>query len=272
MLKISFVIIFLYNFPFMIFAQSNIEKTTNSMGRAAYESLSWLDIPSGAYWVTSGLFSFKLKHKIDVDPLAIDKEIHSDISVPGYKSIGSMDPRKYPEAVFLTRLAVTTGAGLLFGTDTYQSYKHTFVFMKAVMYNFTLTEIIKDITDRKRPDNSDDRSFFSGHTSNAFVTSTFLFKECNSLLNENIKNDLLRTSLKTLSFAALYGWAGYVGYSRIKDNKHYFTDVFFGAAAGTLIGIYVHDMYFDNESGILKNLNVGMINSQPTLSFRYNFN
>ncbi|RPI67895.1 MAG: phosphatase PAP2 family protein [Ignavibacteriales bacterium] len=271
MLKISYVIIFLNSFSYFSFAQSNLEKTTGSLGRAAYESMSWLDIPGTAYWVTSGLFSLKLKSKIDVDPFTIDRDIHNNISVPGHHSLGSTDPRRYPETVFLTRLAVTTGAGLFFGIDTYESYKHTLVFMKAVMYNFTLTEIFKDITHRTRPDNSDSRSFFSGHTSSAFVTSAFLFKETSSLLDENVKDDVLRTTLKTASFTALYGWAGYVGYSRIKDNKHYFSDVLFGAVAGTLIGIYVHDFYFNEDSGILKNISLGMQNSQPTLNFRFDF-
>jgi membrane-associated phospholipid phosphatase len=34
----------------------------------------------------------------------------------------------------------------------------------------------------------------------------------------------------------LYLFAGYVGFSRISDNKHFLSDVIFGAALGTAIG------------------------------------
>ena len=143
--------------------------------------------------------------------------------------------------------------------------------MKAVIYNYVITEFIKDITHRVRPDNSDDRSFFSGHTSTAFVTSAFLYEETLEYLDRSVRNETLNTTLKAASFALLYGWAGYVGYSRIKDNKHYFSDVVTGAAVGTFIGIFMHNLYFEN-SDITNNFSLGMSNNQPSLYFRYNFN
>jgi membrane-associated phospholipid phosphatase len=45
----------------------------------------------------------------------------------------------------------------------------------------------------------------------------------------------------------LYGWAGYVGYSRIHDRKHYLTDVLIGAASGTLVSYLLYPHQGKNE-------------------------
>jgi hypothetical protein len=45
----------------------------------------------------------------------------------------------------------------------------------------------------------------------------------------------------------LYGWAGYVGYSRIQDRKHYLTDVVVGAASGTLVSYLLYPHGSKNE-------------------------
>ena len=77
---------------------------------------------------------------------------------------------------------------------------------------------IKYIAGRTRPDGTD-RSFPSGHAASAFATATVLQRH--------------------------YGWkvgipayalAGYVGASRLNANKHYLSDVAFGAALGIVAG------------------------------------
>jgi membrane-associated phospholipid phosphatase len=80
------------------------------------------------------------------------------------------------------------------------------------------TQGIKYFAGRTRPDGTD-RSFPSGHTSSAFATATVLQRH--------------------------YGWkvgipayalASYVGASRLNANKHYLSDVAFGAALGIVAG------------------------------------
>jgi len=63
-------------------------------------------------------------------------------------------------------------------------------------------------------------SFPSGHTATAFAIST--------VLANRIDNPI--------ATVALYGLAGFTGYQRIYDNKHWFSDVFVGAAIGYFIG------------------------------------
>jgi membrane-associated phospholipid phosphatase len=104
-----------------------------------------------------------------------------------------------------------------------------------------------------------------------------LFLEVNDLLNEwNVtENDqTLKSILKVSSFGVLYGWAGYVGYSRMLDNKHYITDVLIGATVGTLMSIFVYNIYHeeDKEETVLDNFSLlPSRNNTLNLSFNLKF-
>jgi membrane-associated phospholipid phosphatase len=82
-----------------------------------------------------------------------------------------------------------------------------------------VTHIMKRVVRRTRPDDSNKKSFPSGHTSGAFATATV--------------------------FQRHYGWkagvpafsiAGYIAASRVGENKHFLTDLVFGAAVGIAAG------------------------------------
>jgi hypothetical protein len=75
-------------------------------------------------------------------------------------------------------------------------------------------------------------SFPSGHTATAFAVST--------VLANRIDNPI--------ATVALYGLAGFTGYQRIYDNKHWFSDVFVGAAIGYFIGSSIVNSEENRES------------------------
>lgn len=90
--------------------------------------------------------------------------------------------------------------------------------LRAQVINAALTQGIKVITDRERPDGGR-RSFPSGHTSSTFATATVLYRQ--------------------------YGWkagvpgyalAAYVAGSRLSENAHFLSDVLFGAGIGIVSG------------------------------------
>ena len=86
-----------------------------------------------------------------------------------------------------------------------------------------MTEIpvqpLKFAVHRERPDGSDHQSFPSGHAAVTFATAT-----------------VIERHLGWRKAVLGYAIATYVAMSRIHDNKHYLSDVVFGAAVGTIAG------------------------------------
>jgi hypothetical protein len=82
-----------------------------------------------------------------------------------------------------------------------------------------LVQPIKFATQRTRPDNSDNHSFPSGHAAVTFATATVIERHLG-----------WRKSLLA------YTIASYVAASRLHDNRHYLSDVVFGAAVGSIAG------------------------------------
>jgi membrane-associated phospholipid phosphatase len=81
-----------------------------------------------------------------------------------------------------------------------------------------LTHTIKVSTQRSRP-NGEPFSFPSGHTSSSFAAAT-----------------VLQRHLGWKAGVPAYAVAAYVGASRIQQNRHYLSDVAFGAALGVVVG------------------------------------
>jgi PAP2 superfamily protein len=82
-----------------------------------------------------------------------------------------------------------------------------------------LVEPIKVATQRERPDNSNRLSFPSGHAAVTFATATVIERHL------GWKKSVLG-----------YTIASYVSASRLHDNRHYLSDVVFGAALGSIAG------------------------------------
>jgi hypothetical protein len=78
---------------------------------------------------------------------------------------------------------------------------------------------IKLATQRLRPDGSDHLSFPSGHATITFATAT-----------------VIERHLGWRKALLAYGVATYVATSRLHDDKHWLSDVVFGAAVGTIAG------------------------------------
>ena len=104
--------------------------------------------------------------------------------------------------------------------------------MNAFIANGIITYGLKFAVRRERPDQSNTRSFPSGHTSNSFLTATIAQEIYGS--NKGVP---------------AYALACITGLSRIHDNKHYVSDVIFGAALGMAIGKGFAQVYQNNVSG-----------------------
>ena len=82
-----------------------------------------------------------------------------------------------------------------------------------------VTQIMKYSVRRTRPDGSSNSSFPSGHTSGSFATATVLHG---------------RYGWK--AGLPAFGVASYIAASRLSENKHFLSDVAFGAAVGLAAG------------------------------------
>jgi membrane-associated phospholipid phosphatase len=91
--------------------------------------------------------------------------------------------------------------------------------LQAQIMSEILIEPIKFATHRLRPDLSNYQSFPSGHASVTFAAAT-----------------VIERHLGWRKAAVGYALASYVAMSRLHDNRHYLSDVIFGAAVGTIAG------------------------------------
>ncbi|MBK9256438.1 MAG: phosphatase PAP2 family protein [Saprospiraceae bacterium] len=96
----------------------------------------------------------------------------------------------------------------------------TAMFVLALSMNAAAVYPMKRIFHKDRPDLSDNRSFPSGHTSNAFVGATLLWLEYR----------------ETSHWIGISGFAvaGMTGYLRMYNNRHWFSDVAGSAGIGIL--------------------------------------
>lgn len=95
----------------------------------------------------------------------------------------------------------------------------TAILVKGQLVNLGLVYILKKTTARPRPDGTA-FSFPSGHTANAFAGATMLAIEYGD-------------EYKWVPYAS-YSFATGIGILRLTNNKHYFSDVLFGAGLGIL--------------------------------------
>jgi membrane-associated phospholipid phosphatase len=105
-----------------------------------------------------------------------------------------------------------------------------------------LTGVAKTLFGRRRPDWASDndvpasrKSFFSGHTSLAAVTATYLGLYLREHAFADARGELTLPWWEALSYAGLAGASIYVPYTRVRDHRHHLSDVVVGALAGAAI-------------------------------------
>lgn len=249
-----------------------LKLTANNISQAISENLRWYDLPVGAMYISGKYLAPESDDRIKLGYSNADAHIQKELGFTGKTKPDNLNRDIIPQSILLTRVLYNAVYDLFSkNTDGIENQKHTFLFYKSLVYTYTLTEFVKNWTYRQRPDSSDTKSFFSGHSSTSFAAASFLFLEINDYLNEKIPGRILpKFAAKFASFSVLYGWASFVAYSRLKDNKHYLSDVLIGALAGTAISNIVYYSYITNKNKALS-INLGMVNNSPSFSFLISF-
>jgi membrane-associated phospholipid phosphatase len=96
-----------------------------------------------------------------------------------------------------------------------------------------VTDLLKTTTDRTRPDQSNTRSFPSGHASGAFAATT--------LANRNLAVLRLPTWAEQSLTVANLTLASGVAWARVEGGRHFPSDVLAGAAIGHFFSAFIHD-------------------------------
>ena len=150
----------------------------------------------------------------------VDHQVKSYAQIKGLlpdniSHIGDMYGGRWGHWILWSSILATS---LVDGKKAEMSQKMEFATL-AMITNVVVTEGMKRGFGRKRPNGSCCKSFPSGHTSHSFTIATIV----NELYGKQIG-------------MAGYCLAALVATSRINDNKHYLSDVIFGAGLGTVVG------------------------------------
>lgn len=116
-------------------------------------------------------------------------------------------------------------------------WNRTAILAKSEILVFGSTYLLKKAIKKPRPDGSNEFGFPSGHTANVFAGATML----------------------SMEYGENYRWVPYVAYSvatgvgilRIAHDKHYWSDVIFGAGLGILstkIAYWTHQYQWNKKS------------------------
>ena len=118
-------------------------------------------------------------------------------------------------------LVGTTAAIYIYGraTDEKRVSHLGMDLIRALVLDEILTQTIKHAVHRTRPDASDNLSFPSGHASSTFAFATALERH-----------------LRWRYAVPAYIFSSYVATSRLHENRHYLSDVIFGASVGIIAG------------------------------------
>ena len=133
-------------------------------------------------------------------------------------------------------LAGITITSYLYGevSDNEKFLETSKALIEAQIITAVMTGGLKLAVGRERPDGSGSRinsSFPSGHVSGSFAMASVF----DSMYGYKVG-------------IPLYTFAGFVGLSRISDNKHFLSDVLFGAALGTVVGRSVAKMHLGEKN------------------------
>jgi len=141
--------------------------------------------------------------------------------------------------VFLTAVAAPSGSDP--GGWVMSKAKGFAVEYAALGATGAATRTIKGWVGRERPDESDNSSFPSGHSSHAFASAM--------LDQRNVESLPISSPGKWMLDTAFYSLAVGTAWARVEAKKHFPSDVMAGAALGSFISAFVHDAFMGLDQG-----------------------
>jgi membrane-associated phospholipid phosphatase len=106
----------------------------------------------------------------------------------------------------------------------------------------SVTGLMKQSISRERPDESDNHSMPSGHSTRAFAYAAMSNRNLDAMEMSDPATITLKALFDTL--AAGTAWA------RVEGERHYPTDVLVGASVGNFMALFIHDAFLGKEEKV----------------------
>lgn len=131
-----------------------------------------------------------------------------------------------------------------------------------VLTDFLIIGVAKNAFQRVRPDESDNLSFPSGHSSVSSGLSRMVYN--------NIENsDLADTSLGYTYQATAIMMSSLVAYARVEAKKHHLSDIFLGNAFGAYISDFLYNSFLERRVDIIPVFSVQKDSHSLNLAYRF---
>ena len=248
-MKLRDLMLILFTFIFFLHTASGEETKAESTQEEGFPRYIFRELPRNLLQdskeilqpLNLAILGFAIQTTVVLDQSGADHEIQKEVknSLKGYGKIGTYG------GVWYTIAGITLSTYIV---GRLRDDEKMIDAGKALIGSQIITQIatsaLKFAVRRRRPDGSERTSFPSGHASASFALASTI----DSLYGHKIG-------------IPLHAFAGFVAFTRLSDNKHFASDVLFGAALGTSIGMAtakVHKKqnrkfslmpYSDGESG-----------------------
>ncbi|MGH7799983.1 MAG: phosphatase PAP2 family protein [Thermodesulfobacteriota bacterium] len=223
-MKLGYLMLTLFSFMFFLNTASAEETKAEKTQEESFPTYILRELPrnllqdskKSLQTLNLAILGFAIQATVVLDQSGADNEIQKEFknSLKGYGKIGTYGGAWY------------TIAGITIATYVVGRLiedKKMIDTGKALIESQIITQIatnaLKFAVRRRRPDGSERTSFPSGHASATFALASTI----DSLYGHKIG-------------IPLYAFAGFVAFTRLSENKHFASDVLFGAALGTVIG------------------------------------
>jgi len=144
---------------------------------------------------------------------------------------------------FLNDLSAAAWLGTSFATPSGESSEEWLVAktkgiavgLSASLLTGGITSVVKDWSNRTRPDGSNTNSFPSGHSSSASAYATLASRNLRSIdMGPNLRKTM------EISFGVI---AAGTAWARVEGNVHYPSDVLAGMALGHFVAAFINDAF-----------------------------
>ncbi len=125
------------------------------------------------------------------------------------------------------------------------------------------TSELKEAADRERPDQSDRRSFPSGHASTASVGAT--------LASQNFDDMGLTRPARVFFKTAMVAVGAGTAWARVEGGKHFPSDILAGAALGSFIGRFIHGAFLERPRSPFSALDLHVDRETAYVAVRLDF-